>query len=317
MSGAGRPAQVALVTAREALPLDQDLPPLESALAESGVEVSTPCWDDQDVDWRRFDLAVLRSTWDYVDRIGEFLDWAERCARQTRLVNPPDVVRWNTDKHYLAELAGRRVPVVPTAFVEPGARAGEALEDFLAGRGAAMSAGVRGPFAEFVVKPAVGAGSKDTARYRRTERARALGHLESLLAGRRSAMLQPYLDAVDAQGETAIIYFGGRYSHAIRKGPLLELDAGLVEGLFAPEEITPREPEPDEHAVAAAAYRALPFEAPAYARIDLVRDADGAPRVLELELTEPSLFFTHAPASARRFADVLLALTARGSGTAQ
>ena len=308
---------VALVTAREALPLDQDLPPLESTLAESGATVSTPCWDDEAVDWHRFDLAVLRSTWDYVDRIGEFLCWAERCARQTRLVNPPEVVRWNTDKHYLVELARSGVPVVPTTFVEPGAQAAVALEVFLKGDAAVQSSCVCGPCAEFVVKPAVGAGSKDTARYRRAEKARALEHLESLLAARRSAMLQPYLDAVDAQGETAIIYLGGRYSHAIRKGPLLELDAGLVEGLFAPEEITPREPEPAEHAVAAAAYRALPFEAPVYARIDLVRGASGAPLVLELELTEPSLFFTHAPFSARRFADVLLALTAQGSGTAR
>lgn len=317
MSDAGRATRVALVTAREALPLDQDLPPLVAALADSGAMVSTPCWDDAAVDWQQFDLAVLRSTWDYVDRIGEFLAWAERCALQTHLVNPPDVVRWNTDKHYLVELASRGVPVVPTTFVEPGAQAAAALEGFLEGDAAAMSTGVRGPFAEFVVKPAVGAGSRDTARYRRNENSRALKHLESLLSAGRSAMLQPYLDAVDAHGETAIIYLGGRFSHAIRKGPLLELDAGLVEELFAPEEITPREPEPAEHVVAAAAYRALPFVAPVYARIDLVRDARGAPLVLELELTEPSLFFAHAPFSARRFADALLALPSQRGHTAR
>jgi glutathione synthase/RimK-type ligase-like ATP-grasp enzyme len=315
VSAAERPTRVALVTAREALPLDQDLPPLVAALTDSGAEVSTPCWDDPAVNWRQFDLAVLRSTWDYVDRIGEFLAWSERCALQTRLVNPPEVVRWNTDKHYLSHLANRGVPVVPTTFVEPGTQPVTALEAFLVRGDAAMSAGVPAPFGEFVVKPAVGAGSKDTARYRRTERARALAHLESLLSARRSAMLQPYLDAVDAHGETAVVYLGGRFSHAIRKGPLLALDAGLVEGLFAPEDITPREPEPAEHAVAAAAYRALPFEAPVYARIDLVRDARGAPLVLELELTEPSLFFTHAPLSARRFADALLALPSAVAGT--
>lgn len=317
MNQDGRATRVALVTAREALALDQDLPPLVAALADSGARVSTPCWDDGDVDWRHFDLAVLRSTWDYVDRIGEFLAWTDRCALQTRLVNPPEVIRWNTDKHYLLELADRGVPVVPTTFVEPGTEAAGALDAFLEGGDASMNVGASGPFAEFVVKPAVGAGSKDTARYRRAERARALAHLGSLLAARRSAMLQPYLEAVDAHGETAVIYLGGRFSHAIRKGPLLALDAGLVEGLFAPEEITPREPEPAEHAVAASAYGALPFEAPVYARIDLVRDARGAPRVLELELTEPSLFFTHAPDSARRFADALLALQATGARTAR
>ena len=113
-------------------------------------------------------------------------------------------------------------------------------------------------------------------------------------------MLQPYLARVDAQGETAVLYLGGGFSHAIRKGPLLRRGAGLVEGLFAPEDIRPREAEPAELAVAAAAFAAIPFETPAYARIDLIRDDANAPVVLELELTEPSLFLARAPGAAER-----------------
>jgi len=304
---------IALVTAREALSLDEDLPPLRAALRAIGAQVSAPCWDDTTVDWAHFDAAVLRSTWDYVERIAEFRDWCSRCSAQTLLLNSPEVVRWNTDKHYLRELAARGVDVVPTLFVEPGMDAAEALGRFLAGGEAGLSVGRSAEFAEFVVKPAIGAGSKDTARYRRDDAARAHEHLAHLLAAGRSSMLQPYLGQVDEHGETAIYYLGGVYSHAIRKGPLLQLDAGLVQGLFAPEEITPREPSPAERRLADLAYRAIPFEQPAYARIDLIRDGQGAPVLLELELTEPSMFFAHAPKAAARFAQVLAQRIGRGA----
>lgn len=295
-------AHVALVSARDALALDEDMPALIAAFEQLGASVSTPSWDDPTVDWARFDVALLRSTWDYVDRIDEFLAWVERCARYTRLLNPPDVVRWNTDKHYLVDLDRAGVPVVPTRFVEPADDAGVALEAFLAGAPDGLSVGVRNPFDEFVVKPSIGAGSRDAARYRRQDMVRARQHLARLGQSGRSAMLQPYLPHVDDHGETAVIHFGGRYSHAIRKGPLLRLGDGLVEGLFAPEQIEAREPGTTECRVAEAAIRAIPFEPPVYARIDLIRDSGGAPVVLELELTEPSLFFAHAPGAAGRLA---------------
>jgi O-ureido-D-serine cyclo-ligase len=303
------PTRIALVSAREALALDEDMQPLAVALREAGAEVVTPFWDDAAVDWRRYAAAVLRSTWDYVERIDEFLAWADRCAQQTLLLNPPAVVRWNTDKHYLIELAQQGIPVVPTRFVEPGSIAARQIEQFLGGGADALTAGHANSFVEFVefvVKPSIGAGSKDTARYHRHEVARAADHVARLLAQGRSAMLQPYLGRVDEVGETAMIYLGGEFSHAIRKGPLLRTGAALVAGLFAPEQITPRQPQPDELAVARQAYAAIGSSRPVYARIDLIRSADDAPVVLELELTEPSLFFAHAPGSAQRFARVVL-----------
>jgi O-ureido-D-serine cyclo-ligase len=299
---------IALVTAREALPLDEDMPPLLLALRSPDVQVDTPCWDDPDVDWGRYDVAAIRSTWDYADRLDEFLDWTVRCAEQTRLVNPPPVLRWNTDKHYLVHLAHAGVPVVPTRFVEPGADPDVELSRFLAGGAGAVSVGRCGEFREFVVKPSVGAGSRDAARYRCSDEARACEHVARLLREGRSVMLQPYLDRVDERGETAVIYIGGRYSHAIRKGPLLKLDDGLVQGLFAPEQITPRTPDAAELDVAEAAFRACTLDEPLYARIDLVHDERGQPVVLELELTEPSLFFLHSPDAAGRYADALLAI---------
>ena len=288
--------RIALITAAAARGLDEDLPPLVAAL-RGRADVAVVDWDDAALDWSRFDLALLRSTWDYTMRCAEFLAWAERTSTHTRLFNPPPIVRWNTDKHYLAQLGSAGVPIVPSVFVEPGADARHAVTRFLDAHAAA----------DFVVKPAIGAGSRDAQRYTRAQRDPAAVHAARLLADRRSVLLQPYLEQVDAHGETALIYFDGEFSHAIRKGPLLRRDEGPTRALFAAEHITPRTPSAAELALAQQTLAALPFAQPLlYARVDLIHDTDGAPRVLELELTEPSLFFAHAPGSEQRLADALL-----------
>ena len=306
MMPAGRCPHIALVTARDALTLDGDLALLARAVDEAGARASTPVWDDATVDWSRFDLAVLRSTWDYCERIDEFLDWSQRCAAQTRLLNAPDLVRWNVDKHYLVDLSRHGVPVVPSRYVEPEDDPRQAVSAFLDGNPPALHAGRSDRFDQFVVKPAIGAGSRDAARYRRGEREQALMHVARLNAAGRSVLLQPYLERVEDGGETAMIFLGGQCSHAIRKGPLLELGAAMVKGLFVPEEITARTADAAEAAVAAAAHAAIPGPVPPYARVDLIRDNHGAPVVLELELCEPSLYLAYSAASAPRFARLLI-----------
>lgn len=289
--------KIALVTAIAALALDDDLAPLAEAIARAGMHPSIVAWDDPTVSWSRFDLALLRSPWDYTERLEEFLAWAARVGEQTLLLNPLEVIRHNTDKHYLADLARQGIAVVPSVFVEPNEDAAPALDAFLA----------RFPeAAEFVVKPAVGAGSRDAQRHGRVEREAALAHVHRLLAERRSVLLQPYLASVDKDGETALMFFDGRFSHAIRKGPLLQRGEGSTRALFAPEKITARQPGKDELALAEATLAALPYPPLAYARVDLIRADDGLPRVLELELTEPSLFFVHGDGAADRFAVSLL-----------
>ncbi|NCT67615.1 MAG: hypothetical protein GXC76_08220 [Rhodanobacteraceae bacterium] len=291
--------RIALVTTAAARPLDDDLAPLAAALQAAGAEVALVDWDDAQADWSHYDLALLRSPWDYVQRFPDFMAWLERASAHTRVLNPPDVVRWNVDKHYLGELARAGVAVVPSRYCEPGEDVEAALEAFLAEHAAV---------AEFVVKPCIGAGSRDAQRHARGERAAMRAHLARLLDAGRSALLQPYLERVDEHGETALIFFDGRFSHAIRKGPLLRRGEGPTAELFAAEAITPREPTPQEHALATQALGALPFDTSLlYARIDLIHDADGTPRLLELELAEPSLFFEHAPGSAQRFAQAVLA----------
>jgi glutathione synthase/RimK-type ligase-like ATP-grasp enzyme len=288
---------VALVTARAARGLDEDMPPLLAAFASAGAHAEIMDWDDPEAEWARFDAALLRSAWDYTERLPEFLDWIERVDALTALLNPAAVLRWSADKHYLRDLERLGVPVVTTTFAEPGRDAREVLNEFLE----------REACAELVVKPAVGAGSRDTRRHARASTAETTDHMRELLDAHRAVLLQPYFEGVDQHGETALIYINGRFSHAIRKGPLLPLGAPATDGLFAPETITRREPGADERAVADRTLASLPYGGLLYARVDLIRDAAGRPCVLELELAEPSLFLSHAPGCAERLASATLA----------
>jgi len=306
MSPGAAAARIALVTAAAARDLDDDLAPLAAALDEAGLAFDIVAWDDRAVDWSRYALAVLRSTWDYTQRLPEFLAWLTQTATQTELLNPLEVVRWNTDKHYLAALERAGVAIVPSAFAEAGEDAGAALAGFLETYAQAR---------ELVVKPAVGAGSRDARRHARDDRTATLDHLDALLCSGRSAVLQPYLERVDAQGETALIYVDGVFSHAIRKGPLLRRGEHATRALFAAEHITARTPDTAERELAAHTLAAIPFDGPLlYARVDLIRDADGAPRVLELELAEPSLFFATAAGAAARFAQAIRRRLVRAAG---
>jgi O-ureido-D-serine cyclo-ligase len=197
--------------------------------------------------------------------------------------------------------------VVPTRFVSPGADAAAELTRFLEGGAGSLTVGHADGFTDFVVKPVVGAGSRDAARYAREEGGAALPHLARLLDAGRRTMLQPYLDRVDEHGETSVLFFEGVLSHSVRKGSLLRAGAGLVPGLFAPEKVTPRDIDEAERRAAIATLRAIPFGVPLYARVDLIRGNHGAPVVLELELTEPSLFFAHGAGSADRLATAIIA----------
>jgi hypothetical protein len=245
------------------------------------------------VDWAGYALVVVRSCWDYAWRLEEFLGWAETVPR---LRNPVEVLRWNTDKVYLRDLERAGLPVVPTAW-NP-AHTGEL------------------PNAqEWVVKPSISAGSRDTARW--DTPVAVLEHVVELTGAGRTAMVQPYLASVDALGETAMLFIGGGFSHAVRKGPLLAAGEGVRQDRDSRGDLRPTEPTAAQREVAQAVFDAVPGLVgvdgpPLYARIDLVQDADGRPVVLELELTEPSLFLPQAPAAATTLARAAAALT-RGS----
>lgn len=289
--------RIALASAAGARGVDDDLPPLLSALTELKIVAEVVDWDARDIDWGTFDAVVLRSTWDYAERAAKFLAWIDAVSARTKLLNPANIVRWNIDKHYLDALANAGIAAVPSRYVEPVDEVEATLRDFLDEFDDAQ---------DFVVKPCIGAGSRDARRHARDDVAAATSQINGLLAHGRSVLLQPYLDRVDSAGETALIYCDGVYSHAIRKGPLLTRGAVSTDQLFAPEQIEARQPDAQERVLADRIVAAIPNPTPLlYSRVDLIRAANGDPLLLELELVEPSLFFAHSPGSAQHFATTI------------
>jgi len=276
-------ARIAIVTTVEMPVPDAD----EELLLPQLPEAELAAWDDPAVDWSAYEVVLLRSTWNYTEHLDDFLSWAERVSQVSRLHNPLETIRWNTDKRYLLDLAGRGVPTVPTTFVAPGESIGA---DALAGH--------------IVVKPSVGAGSAG-AKMLRDDAAGAAAHVKALHADGRTAMVQPYLSAVDTAGETALIYVGGEFSHAARKAAILSQGMSWSTGLYADEKVMATEATDAERELADFVLAGTPDLA--YARVDLLPGDDG-PVLLELELTEPSLFLGLGEGAPERAAAAFRAL---------
>ncbi|GHJ37832.1 hypothetical protein [Streptomyces sp. TS71-3] len=303
-------SRIALVTCRPqpGVPLDPDLPWLHRELLAAGAEAHAVCWDDPAIDWASYDLAVIRSTWDYTLHTEAYTAWADRCGALTRLANPAPVVRWNTDKRYLGDLAAAGVPVVPTRYLAPGD--GEAPwppEDPGTGGGH-----------EYVIKPTAGAGARHAARYRAGDpeaAGAARRHLAQLHVRGVTAMVQPYMRGIDTTGERALLFFGGSLLHAIRKGAVLTPGTAHDAVKTAHPDARPWEPTRAELAAAERALAAVP-DAPEllYARVDLVDGDDGRPCVMELELVEPNLFLHLHPGSVSTVVDGILKAAANGTG---
>jgi glutathione synthase/RimK-type ligase-like ATP-grasp enzyme len=288
--------RIALITCRPGPQVadDRDLPVLVRELTAAGASARAVLWDDPDVDWGSYDLAVIRSTWDYSWRTAEFTAWAERCGAVTRLANPAPVVRWNTDKRYLGDLAAAGVPTVPTRYLAPG-----------------------DPFdlpvdREYVIKPVSGAGARYAARYAPGEQATAVRQLERMHAEGLVAMVQPYLKGIDVTGERPVQFFGGRLLHAGRKGAVLAPGTPYDARKNAHPGIGPWQPTVAELDVAERALAAVPGTPELlYARVDLVDGDDGRPCVMELELVEPNLFLWLHPDSVRVVVEEILRAAGR------
>ena len=244
-------------------------------LAQRGVVAEWVAWEDPSADWSRYGAVWIRSTWNYTEHHAAFLHWLDAVGATTDLWNPASVIRWNSHKSYLLDLASRGVDVVPTALV----RDGEPLEldRLLDERG----------WTDAVVKPAVSVGAIGASRVHRADAPvwTPEPHLGDLL-------VQPLMAGV-AEGETSMIAIDGRVTHAVRKIPA----AGdfRVHVQYGGREVA-HEPEPAELELAARALEAV-GQPLLYGRVDCVATADG-PRLMELELIEPSLFLPLAPSDA-------------------
>jgi len=271
---------------------------LHDALRARGIRFELPVWDDPAVDWRRYTAVLVRTTWDYQDKLPAFRAWVDRAAAATRLLNPPHVLHWNTDKHYLRDLQRAGVGLAPTCWLDRGARVD--LPGLLRGLGCR----------EGFLKPCVGATARETLRFPVDEAgiARAAAHLARLLP-HEDFMLQPFLPAVLDRGEWSAIFVGGAITHCVRKIPVpgdyrVQDDFGARDEPYVP---TAAERAAAEHAMAQATARGGPCPGAdggplLYGRTDFLWTGDGCV-LTELELVEPSLFFRHGPAAAERLVD--------------
>lgn len=279
---------LAWVTTKRARNSDEDEPLGLAALERLGIDVSVVDWDDTTVDWSVFDRVALRSTWDYTERKAEFIEWLTHVDARTTLANPLPALQWSMDKRYLQDLEAAGVPITPTEFVEPGHE-----PQFPPGR--------------FIVKPAVGAGSRDASSYRPSHHAAAVEHVLRLHQRGQTVLIQPFIDSVATEGEWPLVFFYGEFSHAARKRVAVP-EAGTVPGLFAEETNTTYTASAEQIQAAQKAIDVVThrFGALAYARVDLVRADDNTSQVLEVELVEPSLFLPYAgPDAADRLAAAL------------
>ncbi|MCG8405949.1 MAG: hypothetical protein MI923_12205 [Phycisphaerales bacterium] len=271
--------RIALVTCANLPEPDPDRELLMEALRNAKLQVEWLAWDDPNTDPGGFDLCVLRSCWNYYENPRVFLDWIETTARVSRLLNPPQVVRWNLHKGYLRELDARGVPIIPTAWVSKGTQS--PLEKIVEENG----------WTDVVIKPAVSAGSFQTRRFSADQLRVGQTFLDEL-SRERDVMIQQYMTSIENEGERALIWIAGRWTHAIRKSPRF---SGGDEQVSEASEVSAKEQTFAERVLTDIKAELL------YARLDVIRAADGRLCLSELELIEPSLFFLQHPPALKHF----------------
>jgi hypothetical protein len=270
---------------------DPDAPHLLAALRSLGVSAALVSWDDPSMAWQQFSHVVISSTWDSVDRPSEYLAWARHIADCTTLVNDVAFVEWNLDKAHQRELDLAGVPTVHTDWIAPG--------DLWAPP----------TTTDFVVKPSVSAGGRSTARYAPGDPA-AVDHVRALHGEGQTVMVQPYVHAIDADGEIDVVLFNGTFSHAVKKRPALQVGQGLVENPWEQMAwegiVTPTTEEMNVADAAVGVVRQRFGRYPVYSRVDIIGGPSGTPTVLEIELIDPYLSLDMEPAAATDMAKSVL-----------
>ncbi|MBK8556020.1 MAG: hypothetical protein IPL65_09775 [Lewinellaceae bacterium] len=281
-------SRIAMITSRENPELWEDdqmvLPFLPST-----IEIHAVPWDDTEVDWSDFDALILRGCWDYHRRLPEFLAWLAHCEQQGIAVfNPIPLVRWNLDKHYLAELEQKGVAIPPTQWLEPGQTCD--LSALLKNQG----------WEKAVVKPAVSLGAWNTWVIQPESAAADTLRANALLQEGISLLVQPFLPEVQDEGEWSLLFFQGKFSHALLKRPaggdfrVQHIHGGTLHQAEAPEWMISQ---------AQGMVDALPL-LPLYARVDGIRRNDQF-LLMELELIEPVLYLSQGRGAAQAWANAI------------
>lgn len=270
------------------------------ALRTHGIEPVYRNWDDPSVDWSEGRFAVLRSVPNYADDRETFMKWARSVPK---LLNSPDILEWNTDKHYLQVFEQRGLPIIPTIWLEPDAGLTK------------QQVHTRFPaYGDFVVKPTISSGGRGVGRYTSTDtqsRMEAIEHAMSMLNRGIGVMIQRYVEQVETKGEVSIVYYNGVISHTVQKSAMLHAACDGPE----PEEIVIARPSSQEEwawgeQVRGVIHRYLKehvsHDAQAlYDRIDIVEDGAGSFFVMEVSLVEGNLYLGSTPEAAENFADAI------------
>jgi glutathione synthase/RimK-type ligase-like ATP-grasp enzyme len=274
--------QVAFVTCKTLPNLDPDDILAVNCLEKHHIRCVPAVWNDPGMDWSTSRLVVLRSTWDYHLSVEKFLSWAESCAE--RLANSYALVRWNYHKGYLLELNNRGIPTIATVLLPKNSSAEWPAMDWV----------------DVVIKPAVGLATHGVKRFVLSgdaAHAEAQEHAATL-AKTNDVLIQPFMPSVSEYGERALVFFDGNFSHAVRKTAFQALAVAGKAGETSVAAAT------DEIELGYKALAAL-SETPLYARIDIVRDENKRPIIMELELIEPSLFLAFDEQAPERFATAI------------
>ena len=284
---------VALVTYDARTEVTDDDRLFADALSARGATVHAVPWPDPAAQWSSFDAVVVRSPWDYFLRAHEFHQWLDRLERgRVPVHNDVRILRWNADKSYLRDVGARGIPVIPTRWLTAGSAS--SLAELRRETG----------WSELVVKPTVSGGAHRTWRAAPSAEGDDDARLAEMVA-EGAVMVQPLVAEIEREGEWSLVFFAGRYSHAVLKRPrtgdfrVQREHGGTLEAA---------EPAASVIAAGARAIEAIPLGEgpPLYARVDGCI-VDGELLLMELEVLEPELFLRCAAESADRLADALLA----------
>jgi len=258
---------------------------LISALEAQGISVNCKSWDDPHYDWSQSKALVFRSIWDYFKRFEEFRAWLEVVKEKTQLINEYSLIKWNMDKHYLADLEAKDIAIVPTVYIDSGAH--RSIDEVCRDRG----------WKDVIIKPAVAGTAFLTYKVLKDERAKFENLFEGLVADR-DMLIQPFIATIASQGEASLMVFNGKYSHAILKKA--KKGEYRVQDNFGGS-VHDYEPTPTEIAFAESCFAACTPQ-PAYGRADILWDTDGNILLGELEIIEPELWLRLQPESAQALA---------------
>ena len=259
---------------------------LIEALELQGLSAERVSWRRSDVDWSRYDCVLVRSTWDYIDDYDLFLQTiGEIEASGARLLNPREVIQWNSAKRYLGELMSLGVSVVPSLILEDGDWTSAEVQSILA----------HGE-SELIVKPLVGVGAFQLRRFTDVhdlDKVRRSGELDY------PVMLQPFLSSIQSEGEWSFVFGGQQFLYAVLKVPTK--GDYRVQVMYGARTL-PRKPSDDDLAAARAVLEKVPYQTH-LARIDMVQMPSGNLALMELELIEPQLYLFDVPEAAKKLAE--------------